>query len=220
MAPQRFWAGGGQLTDVAAHDFPQGNLVKIILLSVFYLVAMMITAHFFMPPEYHWTRHTVSDLAAQGLRYRWIMQLGFVGFGLLLNAGLVYKLVSTKRVFYPDLLIMAYGLAVLLSGVFSTEPFLAGVSFSAREANLHSMFAQAAGVFFSIAILAYLIISPDPGEKLFHTVFLILVIGASMVFGLEENGVIHLGRGLIQRTLYLVSFVWLLVGQWSGFGSV
>lgn len=97
MAPQRSWAGGGQLTDVAAHDFPQGNLVKIILLSVFYLVAMMITAHFFMPPEYHWLRNTVSDLAAQGLPYRRIMQLGFVGFGLLLNAGLVARFVSANK---------------------------------------------------------------------------------------------------------------------------
>ena len=85
---------------------------------------MIITAHFFMPPEYHWTRNTVSDLAAQGLKYQWIMQLGFIGFGLLLNCGFVCKFISAKKVFYPDVLIMIYGVAVLLSGVFNTEPFL------------------------------------------------------------------------------------------------
>jgi len=51
----------------------------------------------------------------------------------------------------------------------------------------------------------------------FHTIFLILVIGTSLLFGLEENGVIHLGRGLVQRALYLVSFIWLLASQYWSF---
>ena len=44
--------------------------------------------------------------------------------------------------------------------------------------------------------------------------------GTSLVFGLEENGIIHLGRGLIQRTLYLTSFIWLLVSQYWSFTAV
>ncbi|MCP4937373.1 MAG: DUF998 domain-containing protein [bacterium] len=187
--------------------------MKIIYFSVCYFIVVIFAAHFFMPPEYDWTQNTISDLAAQGLKYQWIMQLGFIGFGLLLNGGFVSKFISARTVFYPDVLIMVYGFAVLLTGVFSTEPFLEGVSFSIQEANLHSIFAQVAGVFFSIAILAYLISSPDPKSKLFHTIFLIFVIGISMVFGLAENEIIQLGRGLIQRTLYLVSFVWLLLAQ-------
>ncbi len=194
--------------------------MRLILFSLFYFVAIIIVAHFFVPPEYHWAHNTVSDLAAQGLHYQWIMQLGFIGFGLLLNVGLISKSVSAKKIFYPDVLIMLYGLAVLLSGFFSAAPFLEGVSYSIQEDKLHSLFAQAAGVFFSLGILAYLITSPDPKEKLFHTVFLILVMGTSMLFGLEENGVIHIDRGLIQRTLYLVSFIWLLVSQYWSFGKL
>jgi len=112
---------------------------------------------------------------------------------------------------------MLYGLAVLLSGFFSAAPFIEGVAYSVREDMLHSSFAQAAGVFFSIGIFYTLIVSPDPKEKLFHAIFLILVMGISMAFGLEENGIIHLGRGLIQRILYLVSFVWLLMSQYWSF---
>ena len=190
--------------------------MKTIFFAVFYFVAVIITAHFFVPPEYHWLQHTVSDLAAQGLKNQWIMQLGFIGFGLLLNIGFVSKFVAAKKIFYPDVLIMLYGLAVLLSGFFSAAPFLEGVSYSIQEDKLHSLFAPAAGVFFSIGILSYLLFSSDPKEKLIHTLFLILVMGTSMIFGLEETGVIHLGRGLIQRMLYLVSFVWLLICQsWS-----
>ncbi len=130
--------------------------------GLFYFVAVIFAAHFFMPPEYHWTRNTVSELAAQGLKYQWIMQVGFIGFGLLLNVGIVSKFISARKIFYPDLLIMIYGLAIL------------------------------------------------------HTIFLIFVIGISITFGLAENGIIHLGRGLIQRMLYLVSFVWLLFAQVLG----
>ncbi len=191
-------------------------MMKLIFFSVFYFVVVIIIAHFFVPPEYHWSQHTISDLAAQGLKYQWIMQAGFIGFGLLLNIGFVSKFIVAKRIFYPDLLIMLYGLAVLLSGFFSAAPFLDGVAYSVQEDKLHSIFAQAAGLFFSISILAYLLWTSDPTEKLIHTIFLILVIGTSMVFGLEENGIIHLGRGVIQRTLYLVSFVWLLMSQQWG----
>ena len=170
-----------------------------------------------MPAEYHWLQHTISDLAAQGLQHQRIMQLGFIGFGLLLNIGIISKLIATNEIFYPDVLIMLYGLSVLLSGFFSAAPFLEGVSYSIKQAKLHSIFAQAAGVFFSAGILFYLLFSSDPQEKIIHTIFLILVIGTSMAFGLEENGVIHLGRGLIQRILYLVSFIWLLISQYWSF---
>ena len=145
------------------------------------------------------------------------MQLGFIGFGLLLNIGIVSKLIATKEIFYPDVLIMLYGLAVLLSGFFSAAPFLEGVSYSIQQAKLHSLFAQAAGVFFSAGILLYLLFSSDPQEKIIHTIFLFLVIGTSIAFGLEENGVIYLGRGLTQRILYLVSFIWLLISQYWSF---
>ena len=136
--------------------------MKLIFFAVFYFVAVIVTAHFFTPPEYQWTQNTVSDLAAQGLKYQWIMQLGFIGFGLLLTVGLAGKFVAAKKIFYPDVLIVLYALAVLLSGFFSTKPFLDGVSYSVREEMLHSLFAQVAGLFFGLAILAYLISLPTP----------------------------------------------------------
>ncbi len=190
--------------------------MKVIFFSVFYFVAVIIIAHFFMPSGYHWSQNTVSDLAAQGLEYQWIMQLGFIGFGALLNIGLILKCIAAKQVFYPDVLIMLYGLAVLMSGFFSAAPFIEGVAYSIQEDKLHSMFAQTAGVLFSLGILWYLIVASSE-KKLFHTVFLFLIIGTSLVFGLEENGVVQLGRGLIQRTLYLVSFIWLLTSQYWSF---
>ena len=170
----------------------------------------------FVPPQYTWMTNTISDLAAQGLPNRWMMQLGFVGFGALLTGALVHKFVQTKQVSVADILILLYGVCVLSSGFFSAKPFLEGVSYSAQEHQLHSLFAQAAGVLFSIAILARLISSRNAQERTFHALFLILIIGTSMLFGLAKGGDLGVGMGVIQRVLYALGFFWLLVSQsWS-----
>jgi hypothetical membrane protein len=187
--------------------------MKMVIIAVLYFVAVIVLAHFFAPSEYRWTQNTVSDLAAQGLKNQWIMQAGFIGFGLLLNIGFVQKFIVAQKVSYPDILIMSYGLAILLSGFFSTEPFIKGVSFSAQQSSLHSTFATAAGISFSLGILYRLIIAPSPGEKWMHAIFLVLVMGTSLLFGLSENGILPVAKGIVQRSLYLVSFIWLVISQ-------
>lgn len=187
--------------------------MKMIPTAVIYFIAVIISAHFFASPEYNWMQNTVSDLAAQGLKYQWIMQTGFIGFGVLLNIGFVQKFIATQKVSYPDLLIMLYGLAILLSGFFSTEPFIQGVSYSVQESSLHSLFATAAGFAFTIGIFYRLVTASTLGEKWLHAVFFLLVMGTSLLFGLSENGLLPIAKGIIQRSLYLVSFIWLFVSQ-------
>jgi hypothetical membrane protein len=187
--------------------------MKVILASVIYFVAVIVIAHFFAPSTYRWTHNTVSDLAAQGLKYQWLMQAGFIGFGLLLNLGFILKFVEAGKVSYPDLLVMVYGLAILLSGFFSAAPFLPGVQYSVRAASLHSLFATLAGISFTIGIFYRSVTAPTPAERWIHLIFFVLVTGFSLLFGLCENGVIQLGKGLAQRGLYLVSFIWLVLSQ-------
>ena len=187
--------------------------MKMIPVAIIYFIVVIIIAHFFAPPEYNWTQNTVSDLAAQGLKNQWIMQAGFIGFGVLLNIGFVQKFISAPKISSPDLLIMLYGLAILLSGFFSTEPFIKGINFSAQENRLHSLFASAAGFAFTIGIFYRLVTAPTSGEKWLHAVFFLLVMGASLLFGLSESGILLIAKGIVQRTLYLVSFIWLYLSQ-------
>ncbi len=181
--------------------------MKPILISIIYFIAVIIIAHFFAPPGYVWTRHTISELASQGHANKWIMQTGFIGFGLLLAGGLAWKFFTLGRINYPDLLIMVYGLAILITGIFCAAPIDSSLSFSANDARLHSLFATIAGFALVGGILWYLIISPD--KRGVHLTFLVLITGISMLFGLSESGTIPIGKGIIQRGLYLVSFIWL-----------
>jgi hypothetical membrane protein len=182
---------------------------KMVLISILSFVVMIAAAHYFAPPEYRWTQNTISELAAQGLPNQKVMQAGFIGFGVLLNLGYIQKFVAGQKVVLPDVLVMVYGLAILLSGFFSTAPFLEGVAFSLRQSQLHSFFATLAGISFSAGILYRAVTAPTPQERWFHAIFFLLVMGASLGFGLIENGVLPIGKGIVQRSLYLISFTWL-----------
>jgi hypothetical membrane protein len=177
--------------------------------AVLYIVGFIVLAHFFAPPGYVWTRNTISDLGSQGHVNKWIMQAGFIGFGILLTAGLLFKFRDLGRVNYPDILIIAYGLAVLVTGFYCAAPIDKTLPFSAREEQIHSLFAQLAGFFLIAAILWYLFTSPS--RWVFHLAFLLLIFTISALFGLSENGMIAIEKGILQRVLYLVSFVWLLL---------
>jgi hypothetical membrane protein len=177
--------------------------------AVLYFVGFIVLAHFFAPPGYVWTRNTISDLGSQGHTNKWIMQAGFIGFGVLLAAGLLFKFRDWGHMNYPDGLIIAYGLSVLVTGFYCAAPIDKTLPVSLREEQIHSLFASLAGFFLVTGILWYLFTSPS--RWAFHLTFLLLIGLCSALFGLSENGMIAIEKGILQRTLYLVSFIWLVL---------
>ena len=136
------------------------------------------------------------------------MQAGFIGFGILLAVGLMLKWKALGRIDPPDVLILMYGLSILLTGFFCAMP-MSSMPYSAQEAQIHSLFATVAGFALSAAILWYGIAASSTHERIYHFVFLILITAISLTFGLAEGGTIAVGKGIIQRVLYIVAFIWL-----------
>lgn len=163
-------------------------------------VLFILAAHVFSTNTYDWTKNTISDLGAQGYDRKLIMQLGFLVFGLILTAGILLKGLTWRTT--P---ILIYGLSVSLTGVFCTKPFSGFHNYSETQSAIHSALAQLAGVTFTIGIIVQLPYSVDKREKWIHVVFFILVLGLSASFGLSESY-----QGVIQRLLYVTSFVWLI----------
>ncbi|GAB4423513.1 MAG: hypothetical protein Kow002_13070 [Anaerolineales bacterium] len=184
--------------------------MRYSLPAVLFFIGVIVLAHFFAPPGYIWMDNTISELAAQGHVHKWIMQAGFVGFGLLLAGGLLWKFRVLRRIHYPDLPLLLYGICILVTGFYCTAPIDSSLNYSVREAQIHSLFATLAGFALVSGVLWYLIVSPE--NRGFHLAFLILITCISIVFGLAENELIPVGRGVVQRSLYLVSFFWLAVG--------
>ena len=137
------------------------------------------------------------------------MRFGFIGFGLILSTAVILGFKSSAKKDYSDILIVIYALSILMTGFFSTGPFIEPSRFSLIEDSWHSIFASIAGVSFSIAILWHLLAYSAQEHKAFHLFFYFLVIGFSALVGLSKNDLIPVKMGLIQRGLYIVSFIWL-----------
>ena len=183
--------------------------VRLFLLAVTYFVLVIMTAHFFVPPNYDWTQNTISELASQGHTYKWIMQAGLIGFGGILFVSVIdYFRESTKGYFL--VFIAVYGLSIFLSGIFCTAPIDPNLPFSIQESNLHSLFATVAGIAMSLGILWQVFASSNSRERWIRIIFLILVGVLSGLFGLAENQILNIDKGIVQRLLYLIGLTWII----------
>lgn len=139
------------------------------------------------------------------------MRIGLLGFGSLVVGAMVARVRETTEYLIPDLALLLYGIGIFLAGVFSTAPFEAGVAFSQKESALHSLFAGLAGFSISLSIICYMFADDGLKKKLFHLIFAILVMGLSALFGLAENGGIAVGKGLIQKAMYVCGLAWMFI---------
>ncbi len=179
--------------DILKHHY---NIISTALFVLF-----IITAHVFSTQQYDWTKNTISDLAAQGYDRKLMMQIGFLTFGLSLSIGLILNGLSWRTA--P---ILIYGLSVAMTGIFCTKPFTDLSTYSTTQSILHSAFAQIAGLSFCIGILTQIFFAPDHHNKYIHGTFFVLVIAVSASFGLLKNA-----QGILQRLLYLISFIWFIM---------
>jgi hypothetical membrane protein len=179
--------------------------MKTYNIAVAYIVIFLILAHLAAPETYRWQQHTISQLAAQAYANAWIMRLGFIGFGVLVQITGVTRIRLRPRLWYREVPIMLYGLAILLAGIFLTEPFVEGVPFSAGEARLHSLFATSAGVMITLATLLYALTDMPPSRRSVHWIALALITLVSFLFGAMPA----IG-GVLQRLLWVIGFAWLV----------
>lgn len=170
------------------------------IIATLLFVTIILIAHLFSTSNYDWTNNTISDLGAQGYDRKIIMQIGFLSFGIFLAAGIISNGLS-----FPTLPILIYAICIALTGIFCTKPFLDIQTYSSIHSKLHSIFAQVAGVTFSMGILIHFFFTPDKNLKLIHLLFFVLIIGLSATFGLLKSN-----QGIAQRVLYLTSFLWLI----------
>ena len=173
--------------------------MKFTILSVIFIVLVILIAHIFVPEPYNWMHNTISELASQGYPNKWIMQIGFIGFGVLLSIGTITSFRQEGKYRFRHLPLLIYALGILMTGIFCTRPFVDGVPYSEVEARLHSSFASIAGFALSAAMLLYFL-TDHSRRRILHAISLVLVLGLSISFGLASSY-----AGIVQRILYLVS---------------
>lgn len=178
--------------------------MKDYRMAVVYILFWILIAHLAADDAYVWYQHSISQLAGQGYAQAWIMRLGFIGFGILLQIAGLYRLRSPAHPWFQELPLLLYGLCILASGIYSAPPFMAGVPFSVREAALHTLFATAAGWSLTAALLLHMLSDRHMGRKPVHAAALALTIMLSGAFFL-----LPAISGAFQVLLWLVGFTWL-----------
>lgn len=179
------------------------------LIAVCFISFIILIAGFLTPNTYSWTKNTVSQLAAQKYQNRWIMRLGFIGFGILLVINYVVDLQNALIFWYYTLPLSIYGICISITGIFCSKPFEENKQFSKREEKMHSIFAQLAGFSLSMAIVIHFLTAIDLDTliaAIFHLITLIFVVGMSLMIARYEKN-----RGLIQRIMWAGTFLWLLL---------
>jgi len=184
--------------------------VALIRGAILWYASVVIVAQSAAPLRYSWLRNTVSELAAQGYAWAWIMRLGLVGFGLALSAGIALWIAGyqDRRTLGRDAILILYAVLMLASGIASTAPFVPGVRYSAGEAYWHSVFATGAGLAITTSILWHLLTETTPRRRALHLAALIAVTLLSAMFGLAEARIIPDWQGLIQRLLHAGGLIW------------
>ena len=163
------------------------------------IVIAMIVGPGFSPAEFSWIQHSTSEQAGQQLAGAWIMRAGFVGYGL----GTLLAAVAdwSTRPFVRAALLL-FGLGLVGTAIWSNASILPGVTSDMHEDWLHSVVSGIVGTAFAVACASRLF---GPGgsrrDSLAWIGLLIsVVIPLAMVAWPEI-------RGLLQRTMFGISFV-------------
>jgi hypothetical protein len=166
--------------------------IAIIVLAI--LVGPMFSA-----AEFSWLRHSTSEQAGQQLQGAWIMRAGFLAYGIgTLTAALLDW--PTRPIVRAALAI--FGLGLVATAIWSNASILPAASSDMHEDWLHSIASGVVGTGFAAACAARLF-APG-GAKRDGLAWAVLLMSVSFPLAMDAvPGV----RGLLQRTMFAVSFV-------------
>lgn len=115
--------------------------------------ACWVLAQLAMPPGYVPWRHTISELAAQGLAYADLARGGLALWGVAAWCVAAVRRSTTSLMVRVGL--GGFGLGMGAAAVWSHRPWLPGVDYSVQEDQWHSVAASLAGTCIVLALSTY-----------------------------------------------------------------
>ncbi len=184
------------------------GVLTLPALTVFIVIAGLVT------PGYNHLSETVSQLAARGRPHPEIMVTGFILYGVLINGFALYMYRclgnhSSARAVW--LLLEIHGIGIIFSAVFKDDPktpyTIATLTGILHDAVSSISFLALMAVIWMLAKITY----QDPawrGFARFSIVVGVLGLVLSLMFLIDIFNPIE---GLLQRTFYFLSLVWIEV---------
>jgi hypothetical protein len=113
-------------------------------------------------------------------------------------------MVTNKKPWVSMVPITLYGLSMVATGFFSAAPFEEGMTYSQKEEDLHSVFANVAGIALMAAILSNVILEDETQKRIANISALAFVALSSAMFKIDAER-----QGVYQRVLWAGSLAWL-----------
>jgi hypothetical membrane protein len=172
--------------------------MRLTHLGILAFVVAVIAGPLYTVSGYSPVRNLISELSAQSTQGNWLMSAGFVALGLCL----AYDGVRAFSV--HQLPFIAFGILMLLAGLFSHNPIAPEVPFVQWAHTAHSALATAAGISITIG-LAWQAGTQQSVISRVVAGTLALVCLAFPLAMFRFPGV----QGLVQRAMYVLVFAWL-----------
>lgn len=177
--------------------------IRYLLFTSVLLLLFMFVLPFYSVDAYSIIKHTTSQLGAQNTPNAWMMNVTFilVGISCLLEAWL-----HLGEFWLHKFLLSAFGLGLVLTGIFRHAPIVEGVIFDATADKLHSLFATVVGFSFTFFAISTAFIEKAVKHRVVDISVGVIATILSMFMGdLPDYS------GIWQRAIFIISFAWLIL---------
>jgi hypothetical protein len=173
------------------------------LVILFLSMAGLLFAPLLMPQDYDWVSNAISEAAAQGIHGAWLARLGFVLYGM----AVIWLTASQRGVWSLAArgCHLLFGVFMVCAAAFSIRPWAEAAPFDPTEDFLHSFAATAMGFAYTLGVL--LVFLQRPKTEFRWRMFDLVAAVVATVFPLMMLALPEI-HGLIQRTMFLVSYLW------------
>ena len=190
---------------------------KAFVIPVIFFIVMAEIASFNAPVLFSRLEHTFSVLGAQSFDRAWLMNTGWIGFGVLvivIATGYHHKEDLPLAITYP---IIAFAISVILIGIWRSDQVLLEALTDVEEANDHLIFYTIACGSVTFGILLHALMSASKTLKIVHVLFAVLMVILMLLLRFTTNY-----QGLWDRLMWLIIFVWLIsmYGRMHAYGDV
>ncbi len=173
--------------------------MRLTYFGILAFVVAVIAGPLYTVSGYSPVRNLISELSAQNTQGNWFMSAGFIALGLCI----AYDGVRAFSV--QQLPFIAFGIFMLLAGLFSHRPIAPEAPFVQWAHTVHSALATAAGISITIG-LAW---QAGTQQSLLQRVIAGALAIVCLAFPLAMFRFPEV-QGLVQRAMYVLVFAWLL----------
>lgn len=172
--------------------------------TIFFLIVVFI-ALFQKNNTFNLMSDSFSMLGGQDFDDKWIMNTGWMGFGILLIIIVSFYHQKDSLPIYLSYPMLSFGFSVFFLGIFSGNSGLANDSINLEEVSDHFIFYGIALGSLALSIVFHILVTKNTKTKMAHLIYFAIFILSILLYLLIPDL-----KGLIEKLGWLVMMAWLM----------